>query len=65
MRILPHGRPLSAACARCGSRAHLRVVAARDSLDVLACRAHARKLAAPVDDELAALAYYQSQRRTR
>ncbi|GAA2446134.1 hypothetical protein [Streptomyces lavendulocolor] len=54
---------MSAACAHCGSREYIRIVAVREGQDVWACRAHARKLAAPVDDQLAALAYFQSQRR--
>ncbi|MGA5100818.1 hypothetical protein ACPCAC_26065 [Streptomyces lavendulocolor] len=54
---------MSAACAHCGSREDVRVVAVRNGQDVWACRTHARRLAAPVDDELAALAYYQSRRR--
>ncbi|GAA2502616.1 hypothetical protein [Streptomyces gobitricini] len=54
---------MTAQCAHCGSGEQLRIVAVRDGEDVWACRAHARKLAAPFDDELAALAYYQSKRR--
>ncbi|MFG3505292.1 hypothetical protein ACGF5F_07210 [Streptomyces sp. NPDC047821] len=53
---------MSARCAHCGSGEHVLVVAVREGQDVWACRAHARELAAPVDDELAALAYYQSRR---
>ncbi|MEU0667203.1 hypothetical protein ABZ508_02500 [Streptomyces lavendulocolor] len=54
---------MTALCAHCGSGEHVRVVAVREGQDVWACRAHARKLAAPADDTLAALAWYQSERR--
>lgn len=54
---------MSAACAACGSTQHLRVVAVRDGKDVWACHEHAADLAAPFDDTLAALAWYQSRRR--
>ncbi|MHC3392107.1 hypothetical protein ACLQ2E_21970 [Streptomyces lavendulocolor] len=54
---------MTAQCAHCGSGEHVRVVAVREGQDVWACRAHARTLAAPADDTLAALAWYQSQRR--
>ncbi|MFV0130089.1 hypothetical protein ACLGI4_20685 [Streptomyces sp. HMX112] len=55
---------MSDTCAECGSRSALRPVAVRDGKDVLACPAHAAKLAGPVDDTLAAIAWYQHRRRT-
>ncbi|MEU0668952.1 hypothetical protein ABZ508_23620 [Streptomyces lavendulocolor] len=55
-------RSVSGGCASCGSARELRVVAVRDGEDVLACPGHAALLAAPFDDRLSALAWYQSRR---
>ncbi|MER7110633.1 hypothetical protein [Streptomyces sp. NPDC000229] len=62
--VLPSGnRSMSAGCASCGSTQELRVVAVGDGRDVRACPEHAALLAAPLDDALSALAWYQSRRR--
>ncbi|MFI1942072.1 hypothetical protein ACH44C_33680 [Streptomyces purpureus] len=51
-------------CAQCGTTKTLRVVNVQaDGQNVFACQDHAAQLAAPADDVLAALAWYQSQPR--
>ncbi|QGV78587.1 hypothetical protein [Streptomyces ficellus] len=67
-RVIREERELGVAevtrqCALCGSGERLRVVAVRGGMDVLACPTHAPGLAAPLDDNLSALAWYQSKRR--